>query len=1216
MQKNQSYDAFISYRHLPLDEAIAQRIQELLEQYRPPRSPKIPKGARIEKIFRDKTELPTCGDLSDSLQNALLSSRYLIVVLSPQTQESKWCMEEIRAFKEKNNGRIGHILPVLISGEPDECIPDILRRERRMTSDGQMVEVEVEPLCCDVRAADVKGSLKKLRTEFLRLAAPMLGCGFDDLYQRHLRRNNRLKAAAIAVLTAILAVISVFAYRSYVSEQRYERNLVDTYTRQGAQQLLDSREQEALMYYGHALALDPQDQAAKTGALLLLQQREWLRLKEQKEGYLIQSKPVYEQNRFARAMDKAGKRLLVSTRSSVHAEEISGGASQDLSRFGTFLSSAADGSCWTFLSDETITFFFTDDDSVWQVPRPQKINPCCAASLEYSFTEQSPSAMALSRERAAVRYGGYLYVYSFKEGGEAELFCEYDLADIFTESAETLSLELWNDMWTDDGGCLVVIEDNAHTAVINAAHAQFSLLNSVHIDYSCGLNDVVFSEDGKYYALVYSNGLGIDGFNAGGYFEVYDQLGKLMMRTEFDPGMAYSSAAFKPGTSRILAWGSSMLQVWDYVSGEQTASQLRLDRLASCAWGEGENILVDDGNGMLSTYEPVAFAPAAQPGEAAAAEKQDVYASEGALESGLVLKRTGTRIWLEDGKGNELDSADFGDQTDMVFIDRMYVDPANAAGYFWYDASDSLYRVRVDEKKQKIASAQKMDTRGWNIVDVQRSAGGAVAVTGNGYLLHYSGESVKPDKSLSLGRSGVVKETAADNSGLLAVILRFTEYAGRDSYRHENLYTMELWDMNMGVRLGNLEDRSKKLANARFTPDGWLIYERDGAEIRRMLDAPDPDEHTAAYLKSVSCYTLDDAQYVQTRTADFAMNIPDKWRPCLTAAAAGGAKQADAQHADPVQEELAEILAQQGADAWLKRYDEIWDEAISAGISPEETVKLFAAYVRTALDEGCGEKIRKGVAFASQAMGSHDPSAMNTHMLFDQELEALAVHTDAYDDLIIDYWVNQAVGLRAISDIETTEGTLCFISAYEKLLYAYLFSGAGLDSFILAAEEAYRDQVPLILEMSHADIMFDLAAGDPASAALAVNALLEECAMFEITPEDKLEAKRMLLFSMARSLQMLMRRGVMTQADISAMLENLNVSVGLRMTQLTHESVACGLQLGDIVIAVDGVRILNNDHLTQLFEENPQRQLTILRGGKTFETQRAEWILAGGYAVQ
>ena len=255
MAKQLEYDAFISYRHLPLDMAVAERTQKLLENYRAPHS--LGKGhkRRIERIFRDQTELPTSGDLDNAIQRALQSSRFLIIVLSRELKESKWCMEEIRSFKEAHGGKIDHILPILIDGEPDESIPDILRHEIRkiVHEDGteEMTEVEVEPLCCDVRADSMKGALKKLKAEFLRLAAPMLEVGYDDLYQRHMRAKRRritiITASTIALLLSVISVISYFSYQTYRAQQRYQSNLVDNYAQRGANQITAGDLEQAMM---------------------------------------------------------------------------------------------------------------------------------------------------------------------------------------------------------------------------------------------------------------------------------------------------------------------------------------------------------------------------------------------------------------------------------------------------------------------------------------------------------------------------------------------------------------------------------------------------------------------------------------------------------------------------------------------------------------------------------------------------------------------------------------------------------------------------------------------------------------------------------------------------------------------------------------------------------------------------------------------------------
>ena len=200
------YNAFISYRHREPDEAIAQKVQAMLENFRAPRG--IARGKAIRKIFRDTSELPTSGDLDNALKDALSSSEYLIVILSEATKESKWCMEEIRFFREIHDGRTNRILPVLVSGEPDDVIPDLLRYEdvRETLPDGteRFTRQEKEPICADIRAATSRQRNTRLKTEVLRLAAPLLGCGFDDLYQRHRKRRRRRTAVILAVCAAIV----------------------------------------------------------------------------------------------------------------------------------------------------------------------------------------------------------------------------------------------------------------------------------------------------------------------------------------------------------------------------------------------------------------------------------------------------------------------------------------------------------------------------------------------------------------------------------------------------------------------------------------------------------------------------------------------------------------------------------------------------------------------------------------------------------------------------------------------------------------------------------------------------------------------------------------------------------------------------------------------------------------------------------------------------
>ena len=52
------YNAFISYRHAPLDSAIAEHVQHSLERFTIPDKIKKKTGMkRIQRVFRDKEEI-------------------------------------------------------------------------------------------------------------------------------------------------------------------------------------------------------------------------------------------------------------------------------------------------------------------------------------------------------------------------------------------------------------------------------------------------------------------------------------------------------------------------------------------------------------------------------------------------------------------------------------------------------------------------------------------------------------------------------------------------------------------------------------------------------------------------------------------------------------------------------------------------------------------------------------------------------------------------------------------------------------------------------------------------------------------------------------------------------------------------------------------------------------------------------------------------------
>lgn len=214
------YDAFISYRHVEPDITVARKLHRLLENYKIPGNVHRQTGIKkIERVFRDQEELPTSGNLSDNIQNALTNSKYLIVVCSPNTPRSKWCCQEIETFRKLHGS--DRILSLLIEGEPEDAFPHTLRIFKEMVKnpDGTFVELEkeVEPLAADIRSTSTRGMWKRLKVEKLRLLAPMLGVSFDALRQRHRERIVRSVIGTALGVSVFLAAFGGFSlYQSQI----------------------------------------------------------------------------------------------------------------------------------------------------------------------------------------------------------------------------------------------------------------------------------------------------------------------------------------------------------------------------------------------------------------------------------------------------------------------------------------------------------------------------------------------------------------------------------------------------------------------------------------------------------------------------------------------------------------------------------------------------------------------------------------------------------------------------------------------------------------------------------------------------------------------------------------------------------------------------------------------------------------------------------------
>ena len=267
------YNAFISYKHAPVDNQVAAHIQSALEHFHIPGKIRKKTGKKqIQRVFRDKDELPITSDLSDTISQALENSDYLIVICSTSTCKSEWVKREIQYFLR--NHTHDQILTVLAEGEPEEVIPEELRTEERLlpNADGSAsyVKVPIEPLSCDYRMPFRQAD----KEELPRLAAALIGCSYDELMNR--RRQYQMRR--IGILALILTVLALgFSFYTVSAARKIDKNYQASLRNQSlylaneSQKLLeDERRIEAIQIALEALPNDRMNRPVTAEAIKAL----------------------------------------------------------------------------------------------------------------------------------------------------------------------------------------------------------------------------------------------------------------------------------------------------------------------------------------------------------------------------------------------------------------------------------------------------------------------------------------------------------------------------------------------------------------------------------------------------------------------------------------------------------------------------------------------------------------------------------------------------------------------------------------------------------------------------------------------------------------------------------------------------------------------------------------------------------------------------------
>lgn len=214
-----TYDGFISYSHAA-DDLLAPRLQSGLQRFAKPWWER-----RAVRVFRDESSLSANPHLWSSITEALDSSAWFVLLLSPDAASSEWVNQEIAYWKAHRDP--SRILPVVTDGEFGWSGGDV-------TGDAAPEELrgvfEAEPRWVDLRFARGEEHLDLKNATFAAavadIASALRDVPKDELESEEVRQHRRTVRTAWAAggLVTVLAITAVgFGIQSASNAAEAER---------------------------------------------------------------------------------------------------------------------------------------------------------------------------------------------------------------------------------------------------------------------------------------------------------------------------------------------------------------------------------------------------------------------------------------------------------------------------------------------------------------------------------------------------------------------------------------------------------------------------------------------------------------------------------------------------------------------------------------------------------------------------------------------------------------------------------------------------------------------------------------------------------------------------------------------------------------------------------------------------------------------------------
>jgi len=173
----------------------------------------------LRPVFRDRDELASNSNLSETIRQRLSEPRFLVVVCSPAAVRSRWVSQEILEYKRSGDSH--RILSIVVDGEPnsgddEECFLPALKFA--IDESGELTDKPMEGIAADVRPG--KDGKQLARQKIL---AGLLGVELDALRQREQQRRNRILAGITAAALFGMALTGWLAWSAMVARDDAQR---------------------------------------------------------------------------------------------------------------------------------------------------------------------------------------------------------------------------------------------------------------------------------------------------------------------------------------------------------------------------------------------------------------------------------------------------------------------------------------------------------------------------------------------------------------------------------------------------------------------------------------------------------------------------------------------------------------------------------------------------------------------------------------------------------------------------------------------------------------------------------------------------------------------------------------------------------------------------------------------------------------------------------